>query len=161
MSLARSSGEMMKARGGFSLLQVIIAAVILVLVGTSMAPRFSDAASDARTANLCENLQTVRRHIEVYRRLHPGRLPASPGETGEEFVQRITDAGQGARDDSSDMRLESVPANPYNRLNTVRVGGPQAGAGTHGWRFDPVTADFQADDPRDTDGDGTPDHTSL
>ncbi len=152
---------MMKTQGGFSLVQIILAVVVLALVGMAMAPRFSSAASDARIASLCENLQTVRRHIEVYRRQHAGGLPASAGETGEDFARRMTATGTGPHDDALGPRLESIPVNPYNRLDTVRVGGPEAGAGTHGWRFDPVMGNFQADDRGNTDGSGLPEHVNL
>ncbi len=151
----------MNGRNGFSLVQVVIAVVVLLLVSTAVAPRFSEAALDARTATLCENLQLVRRHIEVYCRLHEGRLPASAGETGEDFTRRITGADGASQNSRPSPYLEHMPVNPYNRLATVRVGGLEAGAGTHGWRFDPTTGDFQADDRCDTDGDGLPEHKSL
>jgi len=151
----------MKTRGGFSLLQIVLVVLILAIVGTMMAPRFTAAAFDARTASLCENLQSVRRHIEVYRRQHEGRLPASTSETGEDFVCRMTNAGEGSQDNDAGLRLERMPTNPYNGLDTVRVGGPQAGAGTHGWRFDPMTGSFQADDSQDLDGNGQPEHKNL
>jgi type II secretory pathway pseudopilin PulG len=108
----------MKTRSGFSLIQIVLATVVLAMVGMTMAPRFSSASSDARIASLCERLQDVRRHIEVYRRQHEDRLPVSADESGEDFAQRI--AGP---------QLERMPVNPYNRLDTVRVGGPEAGAG--------------------------------
>ena len=142
----------MKTRAGFSLIQIIVVTVVLVLVGMTMAPRFSSAASDARIAGLCENLQNVRRHIEVYRRQHEDRLPASAGESGEDFVRRLTGPGENPIGQDSGRYLERMPVNPYNRLDTVRVGGPSAGAGTHGWRFDPTTGDFRADDRCDADG---------
>lgn len=153
----------MKARGGFSLVQVALAMVILGLVGIAMAPRFSSAASDARIAGLCESLQNVRRHIEVYRRQHNGQAPVSADETGAEFVRRLTrtDGGNGSTGEDLNPRLERMPINPYNRLDTVRIGGAAAGAGTHGWRFDPATGEFQADDNCDADADGRPDHASL
>jgi type II secretory pathway pseudopilin PulG len=151
----------MKARAGFSLIQIVLAMVVLTLVGMTMAPQFSSAGSDARIAGLCENLQNVRRHIEVYRRQHEDRLPASAGESGQDFARRMTGLGENPTGEDSSPRLERIPANSYNRLDTVRVGGPIAGAGTHGWRFDPATGDFQADDRFDRDGDGLSEHACL
>lgn len=151
----------MKARGGFSLIGVVIATVVLCLLATVMGPQLGSAASDARIASLCENLQNVRRHIEVYRRQHEDRLPASEGESGEDFVRRMTQTGDGPAGESLGPRLERMPANPYNRLDTVRVGQAPAGAGTHGWRFDPITGDFRADDSCDADGDGLLEHICL
>jgi type II secretory pathway pseudopilin PulG len=151
----------MKARGGFSLIQIVLAIVVLMLVGTTMAPRFSSASSDARIASLCENLQNVRRHIEVYRRQHEDRLPVSAGESGEDFMQRMIGLGENPVGNNSTPRLDRMPINPYNHLDTVRVGGPVAGAATHGWRFDPITGEFQADDLFDVDDDGRSEHASL
>lgn len=151
----------MKTRAGFSLIQIVLTMVVLALVGTTMAPRFTSAAADARIAGLCENLQNVRRHIEVYRRQHEDRLPACAGESGEDFVRRLTEPGENPISQDTERVLAQMPVNPYNRLDTVRVGGPGAGAGTHGWRFDPATGDFQADDCCDTDGNGLPEHASL
>ena len=42
--------------------------------------------------------------------------------------------------------LSSLPVNPLNYLGTVRLDGDDAGASTHGWRFDTTTGAFQADD---------------
>jgi len=153
----------MRVRNGFTLIGVIITTVVLCLVAVAMVPQFSSAAYDGRTAALCNKLQDVRRHIEVYRRRHEGQMPAAPGDTGEIFASRITQTTNDSEPGSSDTnpRLQRMPVNPFNDLDTVRVGGAPAGAGTHGWRFDPLTADFQADDDRDVDGDGSPEHARL
>jgi len=151
----------MKSRSGFSLIQVILATVVLVLIGMTMAPRYSEAGADARVASLCESLQNVRRHIGVYRRQHEDRLPASAGESGEDFTRRIVGIGENPAGEDPALLLERMPTNPYNDLDTVRVGGPVAGAGTHGWRFDPTTGAFQADDPHDVNGDGFSKHANL
>jgi len=153
----------MRVRSGFTLIGVVITMVVLCLVAIAMVPQFSSAASDGRIAALCNKLQDVRRHIEVYRRQHEGQMPASPAETGDDFARRITEAaGDGdSTPASADLHLQRMPVNPFNDLATVRVGGVPAGAGTHGWRFDPVTGDFQADDRCDADGDGRPEHVHL
>jgi type II secretory pathway pseudopilin PulG len=129
----------MRTRPGFSLIQVILATVVLVLVGTTMAPRFSEASADARIANLCESLQNVRRHIGVYRRQHEDRLPASAGESGEDFARRLTGIGENPAGDDSALQLERMPINPYYRLDTAGSAARRRG-GTLGWRFDPATA---------------------
>jgi type II secretory pathway pseudopilin PulG len=152
----------MRVRGGFTLIGVVIVTVVLCLVAVAMVPQFSSAAFDGRIAALCDNLQEVRRHIEVYRRHHEGRMPASAGETGDDFVRRLTEAADSdPMSPEAVLRLERMPTNPFNDFNTVRIGGAPAGAGTHGWRFDPLTGDFQADDRCDADADGTPEHARL
>jgi type II secretory pathway pseudopilin PulG len=150
---------MMRAHSGYSLIQIIIAGVVLGMVGMATAPRWSSAAFDTRTATLCENLQEVRRHIEVYRRHNEGRLPALEGETGDDFSRRMTQTAYPG--EAAGPRLSRIPTNPFNRLDTIRIGGPPAGAGTHGWRFDPHTGRFQADNDHDANGDGLPKHAHL
>jgi hypothetical protein len=59
------------------------------------------------------------------------------------------------------LRWQRVPVNEFNQRDTVRVGGAAAGANTDGWRFDPLTSEFQADDNQDSNGDGVPDHAGL
>lgn len=151
----------MRVRSGFTLIGVVITTAILCLVAVAMVPQFSSAAYDGRTASLCDRLQDVRRHIEVYRRQNEGQMPAAPGETGENFVSRITTGVSSDDPAGSDAspRLSRIPVNPFNDLDTVRVGGVPAGVGTHGWRFDPFTGDFQADDR--CDADGAPEHARL
>lgn len=148
----------MRTGRGYSLIQIVFAGVVLGMVGMATAPRLGSAAFDGRTATLCRHLQDVRRHIEVYRQHNEGRLPASEGETGDDFSRRMTQPPAGGN--TAGPRLNRIPTNPFNRLNTVRVGGPSAGAGTHGWRFDPHTGHFQADDDHD-DSDGPARHANL
>ncbi len=153
----------MKAKEGFTLVEILIVVTILGILAAIVVPQFSSATTDAKVSSLRTNLQAFRKQIELYKYHHNDTMPAAAGETSADFARRMT----GETDASGNVGLgfgpylERIPINPFNRLNTVRVGGDAAGANTSGWRFDPVSGMIQPDDNYDGNGDGTADHIGL
>jgi general secretion pathway protein G len=153
----------MKVRGGFTLVEILVVVTILGVLAAIVLPQYKSSTNDAKVACLCANLHVIRKQIELYKIHHSGLLPAVVGETGADFARRMmtkTDGG-GAIGTQFGPYLQCMPINEFNNRCTVRVGGTAAGANTDGWRFDPLTAEFQPDDNCDSSGDGTPDHISL
>ena len=150
----------MNARNGFTLVEILIVVTILGVLAAIVVPQFSSASSDAQLSSMCVNLQALRKQIELYKHHHNDTLPAATGESSDDFTRRLTTETDANGDPgvSFGPYVERIPMNPYNRLNTVCVGGDAAGANTDGWRFDPATGRIQADDDYDASGDGTPDH---
>ena len=93
----------------------------------------------------------------------PAATRAAAGETGPDFIRRMTTKTDGTGGVGTEFGpyFLRMPTNPFNDLDTVRVGNAAAGANTHGWRFDPATGEFQADDNIDADHNGIPDHVGL
>ena len=153
----------MMVRRGFTLVEILIVVTILGVMAAIVVPQFSSAADESKRTALVRNLQTVRKQIELYRHHHNGEIPAADGEAGADFERRMTTQTDidGAVGGDFGPYLERLPANSFNSLDTVRVGGEMAGANSHGWRFDPVTGEFQADDDFDGDDDGAADHVTL
>lgn len=153
----------MKARAGFTLIEILILVVILGVLASIVVPRFSSATSDTQLSVLHHDLQAIRAQIGLYKHHHNEMLPAEPGDTGEDFERRMTTETDMNGDAGVQFGpyMERVPINPFTKTNTVRVGGVPAGANTHAWRFDPNSGAFQSDDDFDYDGDGEADHTSL
>lgn len=156
-------GFVMIAKRAFTLVELMIVVALLGIMAAIVIPQFGSNTSEARVSALSSNLAAVRKQIELYRYHHQEQLPAALGETGADFVRRMTTktdiAGNaGAQFGPYFLRM---PANPFNNLDTVRVGGAAAGANTHGWRFDPASAQFQADDNIDANNDGILDHVAL
>ena len=138
----------MMHKGGFTLVEILIVVVILGILAAIVVPLFSDASSQTRTSSLVTNLRKVRTQIELYKFHHNEQLPANTGETNADFEQRMiskTDVDGNAGTDYGPY-LNSIPENPFNDLNTVRIDGAAAGENTEGWRFDSATGIFQADD---------------
>lgn len=153
----------MKTRGGFTLVEILVVVTILGVLAAILIPQYKSSTNDAKHAALTGNLHIIRKQIELYKIQHNGVLPAGVGDTGADFSRRMlvkTD-GEGAAGTRFGPYLQRVPVNEFNNRCTVRVGGVAAGANTDGWRFDPQTAEFQADDNYDGTGDGVPDHTML
>jgi len=111
----------------------------LGVLAAIVVPQFSSATDEAQLSALRGNLHIFRKQIELYIQHDSEKLPAVAGESGTDFIRRLT----------------------FNNRATVRVGGDPAGANTDGWRFDPATGQIQPDDNHDGNGDSTPDHIGL
>ncbi len=153
----------MSVKRGFTLVEILIVVSILGILAAIVIPQYQSNTSEAKLASLQSNLHTVRKQIELYKLHHNGDLPAAVGETGDDFIRRLTTPTDesGAAGGPFGPYLERMPANVYNQFSTVRIGDPAAGANGAGWRFDPSSGVFQADDNSDSNGDGAPDHVAL
>jgi general secretion pathway protein G len=153
----------MKTIRGFTLVEILIVVSILGIMAAIVIPQYNSSTSEAQVAALRSNLHVVRKQIELYKIHHNGILPATVGETNADFTRRMvtkTDV-DGAAGLQFGPYLERIPVNKYNSRSTVRVGDAAAGANTDGWRFDPLTSEFQPDDNYDSNNDGVPDHAGL
>jgi prepilin-type N-terminal cleavage/methylation domain-containing protein len=153
----------MKTIHGFTLVEVLIVVSILGIMAAIVVPQYSSTTAEAQLAALRSNLHVVRKQLELYKIHHNGVWPAAVGETSADFTRRMvtkTDAG-GAPGTKYGPYLERTPINKYNGRATVRIGDAAAGAGTDGWRFDPLSGEFQADDNYDGNNDAVPDHAGL
>ncbi|MBM4027616.1 MAG: prepilin-type N-terminal cleavage/methylation domain-containing protein [Planctomycetes bacterium] len=153
----------MKVRCGFTLVEILIVVSILGILAAIVIPQYSSGTTEARDAGLRSNLQIVRKQIALYKLHHHGLWPAAEGETHDDFQRRLTSRTDewGEPGTQFGPYLERLPTNIFNKLATVRIGGAPAGSNTHGWRFDPSTGQFQADDNHDSNADGVADHVSL
>jgi general secretion pathway protein G len=153
----------MKGKGGFTLVEVLVIVTIIGVLAAIVVPQYESGTKEAKLACLRSNLHAIRKQIELYKIHHNGVLPAVVGDAGDEFTRRMTEKtdGSGAAGTQYGPYLERMPVNEFNNRGTVRVGGAAAGANTDGWRFDPSSNEFQADDNQDGNGDGVPDHARL
>ncbi|MCL5280417.1 MAG: prepilin-type N-terminal cleavage/methylation domain-containing protein [Planctomycetes bacterium] len=154
---------MMKTVHAFTLAEVLIVVSILGIMAALVVPHYNSSTAEAQLAALQSNLHVVRKQLELYKIHHNGLWPAAVGETSADFTRRMvtkTDGG-GAPGTKFGPYQERMPVNKYNGRATVRIGGAAAGTGTDGWRFDPLSGEFQADDNYDGNNDGGPDHVGL
>lgn len=141
----------MKAKSGFTLVEILIVVVILGILAAIVIPQFTEASTEAKTSSLCTDLQTVRSQIELYKIQHNDNLPGVANGThtagagfGNSMIAKSDIYGEAGNDYGP--YLQKIPTNPFNDLNTVRSSGAAAGANTDGWRFDATSGAFQADD---------------
>ena len=143
----------MKARSGFTLVEILIVVIILGILAAIVIPQFSDASTQARENSLRADLQTMRSQIELYKVQHNDNLPGAGGATFVQAMTGQTDIAGAVGTDFGPYVLQ-IPANPFNNLATVREEGAAAGAGTEGWRFGTTSGLFEADDTGHTFADG-------
>ena len=143
----------MKAKSGFTLVEILIVVVILGILAAIVIPQFTSASTEAKESNLVSNLQAVRSQIELFKIQHNDNLPGSTDLTGGgTFLQCMA----GTTDQYGDPLgtdfgpyMQKIPKNPFNALNTVELDGTVGGS-SHGWHFTTAAGDtrglFQADD---------------
>jgi len=141
----------MKAKSGFTLVEILIVVVILGILAAIVIPQFTNASTEAKTNSLMSNLQSVRSQIELYKVQHNDLLPSPEAAGTWNRMTQYTDISgeaQAAKDATHiyGPYLQQVPKNPFNDLATVRPDGAAGGANTEGWRFDTTSGAFVADD---------------
>ena len=141
----------MKAKSGFTLVEILIVVVILGILAAIVIPQFTEASTEAKTSSLCTDLQTVRSQIELYKVQHNDLLPgATAGVTFENALTTKTEISGAASDGDAKNGeygpyLQKIPTNQFNDKNDVDVDGT-AGDGSNGWYLNSTTGEFKADD---------------
>ena len=147
----------MKAKSGFTLVEILIVVVILGILAAIVIPQFTEASTEAKNSSLCTDLQTMRSQIELYKIQHNDDLPSMDmvafganqvnGLTGVTLIDGTQVAAGTAN--SYGPYVQKIPTNQFNDLDTIReeaVATSTAGANTDGWVFNTTTGAFQADD---------------
>lgn len=132
----------MKAKVGFTLLQVTLLVAIVSTSGGIVAPGLAASNMRAKQWSFKSDLQTIRSQLELYKIQHSGQLP--PTESFEQFEAVLTMKCC----DNMGPYLKCIPVNPFNGDKKVRFesGQSTAGSGQAGWVFNTTTGVFQADD---------------
>jgi general secretion pathway protein G len=158
----------MKAKKGFTLVEILIVVVILGILAAIVIPQFTSASTEAKESALQSDLQAMRSQIELFKIHHndllPGEIgtgpldPALVAATSATFEDALTSKTDltGAVGNLAAHRfgpyMRRVPDNPFCSLvpaNTVEVDGAPGGD-SHGWHITTVGENrglFQADDP--------------
>ncbi len=139
----------MKAKSGFTLVEILIVVVILGILAAIVIPQFTEASTEAKTSSLCTDLQTMRSQIELYKIQHNDALPCAGTAS---FVLSLTAQTNiaGAAGTDYGPYIQKIPSNQFldaTIANLVRIeaGVSTAGAATHGWVFNTDTGAFYAD----------------
>jgi general secretion pathway protein G len=136
----------MRAKSGFTLVEILIVVIILGILAAIVIPQFTDASTQAKLSSIKSDLQTIRSQVELYKSQHNSTLPAQGSVTfSDSMIQKTTVAGVVDANGAYGPYLQAIPTNPYNNLSTVRKDSTAAGANTHGWRFSTTAGTFQSD----------------
>jgi len=143
----------MKARKGFTLVEILIVVVILGILAAIVIPQFSDASTEAKESSLASDLQMMRSQIELYKIQHNDNLPGAGTAVIADALTKYTDvAGALAVTQAPGAGvygpyMQKVPTNPFNDDNTITSGATDSGtAGDTGWFFNTATGAIRPDD---------------
>ena len=135
----------MKAKSGFTLVEILIVVVILGILAAIVIPQFTEASTEARESSLRTDLQTLRSMIELYSVQH---LDVNP--TLADFEDQMTKQSDidgtvppAAGKTALGPYLQQVPTNPFNTLATLEA---MPGTGTAGWAYDEATGEIHPGD---------------
>ena len=134
----------MKARSGFTLVEILIVVVILGILAAIVIPQFTDASTEAKTSSLCTDLQTMRSQIELYKIQHNDNLPGSGTATFIEALTGTTDIA-GASPGNYGPYIQKIPTNQFTDDATITENGT-LGDDSGGWEFNTTTGAWHADD---------------
>ena len=83
-------------QSGFTLVELLIVAIILAILAAIVVPQFAASTNDARASALRSNVSNIRGAIDLYAQQHGGTFPAAVASTGGTCTGGT--AGTGAAD---------------------------------------------------------------
>ena len=143
----------MRAKSGFTLVEILIVVVILGILAAIVIPQFTDASTEAKEARLLSDLQSMRSQIELYKIQHNDELPGSGTASFPDAMTKYTDvdgvltAVQAPGPNVYGPYIQKIPTNPWNDDDTVTENGV-LGDNSGGWEFNTTTGAFHADDDK-------------
>jgi len=166
----------MKARRGFTLVEILIVVLILGILAAIVIPQFTEASTESKESRLASDLQMVRSQVELYKVQHNDDLPGTvAGVTFEQAMSGYTDQDGAWADPQAPATgifgpyMQRAPINPFvsdaDLADDVTVVDDPTGAAvpgaddSSGWWFNSATGDFRANDD-DSTSSGTA-HSSL
>lgn len=138
----------MKARKGFTLVEILIVVVILGILAAIVIPQFSQASTQAKENSLASNLQTMRSQISLYKIQHNDIAPPADG-----FVSAMTLCSNQDGDTAAvaGVDREAYPYGPYLQSipnNPFVIGSPVAAdnesLNAEHWVYDDTTGSISA-----------------
>jgi len=104
----------MRAKSGFTLVEILIVVVILGILAAIVIPQFTSASTEAKESALVSDLQAIRSQIELYKIQHNDNLPGT--DLSGDFVTAMTtntdqDGAPGGR---FGPYMRQIPVNPFS-----------------------------------------------
>jgi general secretion pathway protein G len=162
---------MMKAKSGFTLVEILIVVVILGILAAIVIPQFTEASTEAKLSSLCTDLQTIRSQIELFKVQHNDVAPLLATFVAQMTTYSDIDGNTNAAKTPVfcyGPYLQKIPVNQFNDVKDPSgIHGKLDASGTIGddggsWEYNETTGVIHADDSYDKDAvPGVPDHANL
>ena len=147
----------MRAKSGFTLVEILIVVVILGILAAIVIPQFTEASTEAKTSSLATDLQSMRSQIELYKIQHNDNLPGVNNGThsgGAGFVLAMTEGtdifGEPNATGPYGPYLMKIPVNQFVDSFGIGIGAADPPMivtdGSLGWYFNNATGQFWATD---------------
>ncbi len=140
--------ETFRKNRGFTLVEMLIVAIILAILAVVVIPQFGEATQDVKLSVVKATLHTVRSQLELYRLQHNITYPLLA--SWEDQMTGKTDAdGTVNASGKYGPYLLAMPVNPMDDSSAIDATQDSDG----GWAYNQTTGVFQADDgSTDTSG---------
>ncbi|HOK67259.1 MAG TPA: prepilin-type N-terminal cleavage/methylation domain-containing protein [Anaerohalosphaeraceae bacterium] len=132
----------MKAKKGFTLVEILIVVVILGILAAIVIPQFSQASTEAKLNSCRSSLQSLRSQIELYKIQHNDQPPALADFAAQMTTYSDANGNTNATKDVANgfiygPYIQQVPTNPWN--NSKAVNDIAGGGNQEGWVYDQTT----------------------
>lgn len=153
---------------GFTLLEMLIAVIVLGILAMVIIPQITVSSDDAKVSAVKADLSAIRSAIEMYYQQHNSTYPPCTDDatgTPGNFTLALTlySDASGATAATKDathiygpyIKSDRLPINPFNNSNFVACNTAtavndrtpvSAKTATHGWSYAPATGVFFAND---------------
>ncbi|MBP8303898.1 MAG: type II secretion system protein [Phycisphaerae bacterium] len=147
----------MERTRGFTLVEILIVVVLLGILAAIVIPTVSQGATAARDSALASNLHLLRRFTLIYAAQHQEAMPgytaegvADPEAFRAQATMASTVTGEtavpGTPGYDRGPYMLKLPVNPLSKKDTIQIVEEfEAGDGSDGWQYKPVTGEVQAD----------------
>jgi general secretion pathway protein G len=162
----------MKAKGGFTLVEILIVVVILGILAAIVIPQFTEASTEAKLSSLCSDLQTLRSQIALFMVQHNDNPPNSANFIAQMTTYSDVDGNTNAAKTAVFCYGPYLQKIAVNQFNDKKAAAPNdmhgllddtgtVGDNVGSWEYDETTGAIYADDDFDANSDGVADHKDL
>lgn len=121
----------MRAKSGFTLVEILIVVVILGILAAIVIPQFTEASTEAKVSRVASDLQMLRSQVELYKVQHNDSVPTSTADFDTALTTQDAN-GYGPY-------MQQVPTNPFasSDSNKITIGDTACSFdGSSGWYYD-------------------------
>jgi len=147
-NFSEKRGMKMRARSGFTLVEILIVVVILGILAAIVIPQFTEASTEAKLSSLCTDLQTMRSQIELYKIQHNDDPPAFATFEVQMTGPTNIDGGVVAAGTANSYGpyVQKIPTNQFTDSDAITNNAGASLDGSGGWDYDEGTGAFHAAD---------------